>query len=108
MPDAFGRISHMFMVKMDSFPRSILDTGSCVSVRSLLDEFLHFPHVHELSRWRAESGCSRILAAFFALRPHGRECPFFSALDDEEFFIVEGSGWPGSPESDSQVTCHPN
>ena len=32
----------------------------------------------------------------------------FSALDDEEFFVVEGSGWLGRRESDSQVFCHPN
>ena len=32
----------------------------------------------------------------------------FSALDDEEFFVVEGSGWRGRRESDSQVFCHPN
>ena len=31
-----------------------------------------------------------------------------SALDDEEFFVVEGSGWWGRRESDSQVFCHPN
>ena len=32
----------------------------------------------------------------------------FSALDDEEFFVVEGSGWRGRRESDSQVFCHTN
>ena len=32
----------------------------------------------------------------------------FSALDDEEFFVVEVSGWRGRRESDSQVFCHPN
>ena len=32
----------------------------------------------------------------------------FSTLDDEEFFVVEGSGWRGRRESDSQVFCHPN
>ena len=32
----------------------------------------------------------------------------FSALDNEEFFIVEGSGWRGRRESDSQVFCHRN
>ena len=32
----------------------------------------------------------------------------FSALDDEEFFVVEGSGWRGRRESDSQVFWHPN
>ena len=31
----------------------------------------------------------------------------FRALDDEEFFVVEGSlEWRGHGESDSQVTCH--
>ena len=32
----------------------------------------------------------------------------FSALNDEEFFVVEGSGWRGRRESDSQVFCHSN
>ena len=32
----------------------------------------------------------------------------FSAVDDEEFFVVEGSGWRGRRESDSQVFCHTN
>ena len=32
----------------------------------------------------------------------------FEALDDEEFFVVEGSGWPGRRESDFQVFCHSN
>ena len=32
----------------------------------------------------------------------------FSALGDEEFFVVEGSGWRGRQESDSQVFCHIN
>ena len=32
----------------------------------------------------------------------------FSALDDEEFFVVEGSRWRGRRESDSQVFCHTN
>ena len=31
-----------------------------------------------------------------------------SALDDEEFFVIEGSGCRGRRESDSQVFCHPN
>ena len=34
-------------------------------------------------------------------------CSIFRALDDEEFFVIEGSlGLRGRPESDSQVTCH--
>ena len=31
---------------------------------------------------------------------------FWGALDDEEFFVVEGSGVAGTPESNSQVFCH--
>ena len=31
----------------------------------------------------------------------------FSALDDEEFFVVEGSGWRGRWESDSQGVLSP-
>ena len=49
-----------------------------------------------------------IFAAFcgiFALRPVSAH---FSALDDEEFFVVEGSGWRGRRESDSKVFFHPN
>ena len=32
----------------------------------------------------------------------------FSALDDEEFFVVEGSWWRGRRESDFQVFCSHN
>ena len=32
---------------------------------------------------------------------------FLGALDDEEVFVVEGSGWRRRRESDSRVTCHP-
>ena len=32
----------------------------------------------------------------------------FSALDDEELFVVEGSGWRGRREPDSQMFCHTN
>ena len=32
----------------------------------------------------------------------------FSALDGEEFFVVEGSGWRARRESDSQMFCHAN
>ena len=32
----------------------------------------------------------------------------FSAVDDEKFFVVEGSAWRGRRESDSQVFCHSN
>ena len=52
-------------------------------------------------------GLLQHFAAFFALRPHGREYPF-SALDDEEFFVIKGSGWRGRRESDSQVFCRSN
>ena len=31
----------------------------------------------------------------------------FSALDDEEFFVVEGSGWRGRRESDSPGVLPP-
>ena len=30
---------------------------------------------------------------------------FFEALDDEEFFVIEGSGWQGRRSLDSQATC---
>ena len=32
----------------------------------------------------------------------------FSALDGEEFFVVEDLGWGGRRESDSRVFCRPN
>ena len=32
----------------------------------------------------------------------------FSAIDDEEFFVVEGSGVAGMPGACSQVFCHSN
>ena len=31
---------------------------------------------------------------------------FLGALDDEEFFVVKGSGWRCRGSLDSQVTCH--
>ena len=35
-----------------------------------------------------------------------RGARIFRALDDEEFFVIEGSpGWRGRRESDSQMTC---
>ena len=52
-PVAFGRISHIFQMKVDSDPAGELPDD-------WQSRFL--PH----------------FAAFFALRPHGRECPFFS------------------------------
>ena len=57
--------------------------------------------------WTSEGGFSRILRLFshsvsMDVRAH------FSALDDAEFFIVEGSGWRGRRESDFQVFCHSN
>ena len=52
----------------------------------------------------------RILRHFFWAPSRGvesRGSRIFRALDDEEFFVVEGSlGWRGRRESDSQVTCH--
>ena len=32
----------------------------------------------------------------------------FSALDGQQLLVVEGSGWRGRRESDSQVFCHSN
>ena len=52
-----------------------------------------------------------IFAAFFDIFSHSVRMDvsaYFSALDDEEFFVVEGSGWRGRWESDSQVFCHLN
>ena len=57
------------------------------------------------------NGCfSGAFRAIFRTPPRGIEswcARIFRALDDEEFFVVEGSlGWRGRPESDSQVTRH--
>ena len=55
----------------------------------------------------SEGRCCRILRHF----SHSVQLDVsahFSALDDEEFFVVEGSGWRGRRESDSQVFCHTN
>ena len=50
------------------------------------------------------------LCAIFRIPPRGvesRGARIFRALDNEEFFVVEGSlCWRGRRESDSQVTCH--
>ena len=55
----------------------------------------------------AESGFCRILL-HFSHSVRMDVSAHFSALDDEEFFVVEGSGWRGRRESDSQLFCHPN
>ena len=62
-----------------------VDSCSCVSLRSLLDEFSIFSSCRRirilftssLYDGRFQVFC-RILRRFFALRPHGRECPVFS------------------------------
>ena len=43
VPVAVGRISHIFIVKVDTLLMSISDTRLCVSLRSLLEEFPTFP-----------------------------------------------------------------
>ena len=60
--------------------------------------------VWRLWRWDGFFGG---FSAFFALLRVSRSgAPVFRALDDEEFFVVEGSpGWRGRRKSNSQVTC---
>ena len=55
----------------------------------------------------SEGGFCRILRHFSHSVPMDVSA-HFSALNDVEFFVVEGSGWRGRRESDSQVFCHPN
>ena len=69
------------MMKVDSHPEadspSLLRTwksGHYLRVQRMMGWVRFLPH----------------FAAFFALRPHGSA--HFSALDVEEFFVVEGSG----------------
>ena len=57
--------------------------------------------------WTSEGGFCRILR-HFSHSVRMDVSAHFSALDDEEFFVVEGSGWRGRRESDSQVFCHSN
>ena len=69
-----------------------------------------------LAVWRSMH--SRCFSFFFGENSHISASPlyfaviqvfsgFFKALDDEEFFVIEGSGVAGSPRSlDSQVTRH--
>ena len=80
---AFGRISHIFPMKKDWDLDDELpdDWQSLVFCRILR----HFSHSVRMD----------VCALFF------------SALDDEEFFVVEGSEWRGRRESDSQMFCHP-
>ena len=48
------------------------------SLRSCSDKFQQFPEIVGIHDLEAVFGFSPILRAFFAIRPHGRECPFFS------------------------------
>ena len=80
---AFGRISHIFPMKVDSDP-----------VGEHPDD------------WRR-----RVFAAFCGIfrTPYRMDVSaHFSALDDEESFFIEGSGWRGRWESVSQVSCNTN
>ena len=60
--------------------------------------------------WRPGWALFVAFCAIFRTLPRGLSPGvrgFFRALDDEEFFVIEGSpGWRGRRESDSQVTCH--
>ena len=98
VPVSVGRISHIFIVKVDTLLRSISDTRFCVSLQSLLEECPTFS--------MAELVFCRILR-IFSHSVRVDVSAHFSALDDEAFFVVEGSGWRGRRESDSQVFCPP-
>ena len=83
-------------------------TRSSTSLFSSSEQWrcLRFSH----RQFRGEMGVfSAHFAPFFGLPREGLNpgVRIFRALDDEEFFVVEGFlGWRGRRESDSQVTCH--
>ena len=82
VPVAVGRISHTLIVKVDTLLRSISDTRSRVSQSTI--DVGRISHILPMNLDSDPDGelpdgwQSRVFAAFFALRPHGRECPFFS------------------------------
>ena len=72
-----------------------------------------FPAVREEPQTRSSTGCSSAEELRRILRHLSHSVRMdvsahFSALDGEEFFVVEGSGWRGRRESDSHVFCHLN
>ena len=80
-----------------NFTRALREGGLRIASTRLVgwSEEVHFsPHFRRIVRHFSHSARMDVSA-------------HFSALDDEEFFVVEGSGWRGRRESDSQVFCHP-
>ena len=91
--EAFGGISGVFLSTFGLVPARFAQGNLDIILMSFL--------------MTSEGGFCRILLHFL----HSVRMDMsahFSALDDEEFFVVEGSGWRGRRESDSQVFCHPN
>ena len=78
----FWTISHISMMEVDSLLRSILAHASVYGHSwTNFQYFLHEGGFGSCSRALRMMGGFMFLphfASFFALRPHGRECPFFS------------------------------
>ena len=88
-------------------------TRSSTSPFSLSEQWrcLRFSHRQSSMTILRRNGCFfGAFCAIFRTPPRGvesRGARIFRALDDEEFFVIEGSlGWRSRRESDSQVTCH--
>ena len=86
--------------------------SSCMVVDVTATRSDEFPAVREVPQTRsltgcssADEGCFRCIFQLFSHSVRMDVSAHFSALDDEEFFVVEGSGWRGRRESDSQVFC---
>ena len=116
VPVAVGSISHIFVVKVDTLLRLIL-VLLAVFIRQSAIDFGIISHIFSMKMdsdpdgelldvWQSLGFC-RILRHFshsFRMDVSAH----FSALDDEEFFVIEGCGWRGHRESDSQLFCHLN
>ena len=110
----FGRIYYVFHVKMNLDPevdsrrgnRDIISTSSIWQFIRQLQRLLEvFQDIILTSfLWTSEGGfCS--ISRHFSHSVRMDVSAHFSALDDEDFFVVEGSGWRGRRESDFQVFC---
>ena len=86
------------MMTVDSHPEAVSP--------SLLRTW-KFGNCLRVQRMKAGAGFCRTLR-HFSRSVRMDMSAHFSALNGEEFFVVERSGWRGRRESDFQVFCHPN